>query len=118
MVPTTVQLCAYHKICYACEADLVSVASIGTTIGSHFENEFSRVKLLQPIALVWMISEMVADAFITVSLVWYLVQHDLISSFNDRRPLTTSDLQRKNKTGMKQTDNFINKLIRRKYQPT
>lgn len=49
------------------------VGSIGTTIGSHFAEQFTRLNLLEPIALVWMIPNVIADGLITVSLAWYLV---------------------------------------------
>lgn len=82
---------------------------IGTAIAIHFVPQFADFQKFQAIVIVWSVCAMVADSTIALSLTWHLVRLQCPCSL----PFIDHPLQRRHKTGFTDTDDILDKIIRR-----
>ncbi|KAF9064885.1 hypothetical protein BDP27DRAFT_1425391 [Rhodocollybia butyracea] len=86
------------------------VGSIGSTVNIKFHPDFVDFVAFKPWVIVWLLTDSVADIFITLVLVLHLLGYEflrgVISAWSDIR-----NIQRRHKSGFKASDQLVNRII-------
>ncbi len=89
------------------------VGGLGVAIAITFVKFYKDFSKFDQVGAVWLVCTALCDVTIATSLTWYLVRTVLFAYLWGQRSQLRF-FQRKHKTGFSQTDDVLNKIIRRK----